>query len=160
AGATITVQVRRPIAYIAGLTYSGKSPNQTWYGVPATYSDLSTGDPLDGSAIVGDKPVLMIAAGPELYAIEQGATSPSGTLTGSATIRAISTGDHSKGAQISGAMTGAVQDGVGSDDGTTLVIGTAEKLFIVDTRPDATAPVQAIAMGSFGRVALVDRADG
>jgi len=160
AGETITVQVRRPIVYIAGLKAMGSQSTRTWFGVPATFSDLSTGEPLDGNTLVGDKPVLMIAAGPMLYAINQAASSPDGTLTGTATISPISTGDHTQGAPIPGAMTGAVQDGAGSDDGRTLIVGTSDKLFVVDTSPEAAAPVREIAAGSFGRVAMIAGRDG
>jgi hypothetical protein len=87
-------------------------------------------------------------------------TSPQGTLSGPATIRPISTGDHSMAAQLAGTMTGAVQDGAGSDDGSTLIIGTSEKLFVVDTTPGAATPVKEIASGNFARVAMLSGADG
>lgn len=157
-GATITVQVRRPILYIAGANYTGNPPS--WFGQGAMYSDLSTGAIPDGTARVALKPMLMVSAGPQLYAIDQAVSSPSGTLTGSATIQAVSTADHAMGPMIAGAMTGAVQDGAGSDDGGTLVIGTNEKLFVIDTRPDAAVAVREIAAGNFGRVAIVAGPDG
>src|SRR6185503_10234113 len=45
-GATITVQVRRPIVYIAGVNYTVVGA-PVWFGLPATFSDLSTEGTLD-----------------------------------------------------------------------------------------------------------------
>lgn len=156
-GETIAIPVRRPIVYIAGVTneYVGELPR--WSGMPATFSDLSSGTVLDGTTLVAEKPVLMIAAGPELYAIDQPVVPATGELTGAATIRAVSTGDHSMEAPIAGDLAGAVQDGAGSDDGATLVIATQEKLYAVDTRVPV---VRELAAGNFARVAIVAGADG
>ncbi len=159
ADATITVQVRRPIVYIAGVNYTVVGA-PVWFGLPATFSDLSSDAAIDGTTTAADKPVLMISAGPQLYAVDQQVNSSTGAIGGPASIRAVSPADHSMGPPIDGIMTGSVLDGAGSDDGTTLVIGTTEKLYVVDTRPDAVAPVREIASGSFGRVAVVAGPDG
>ena len=90
AGAQITVPVRRPIAYIAGLVgvpRNGDPRNPlVWSEVPATVADLSTGATLDGQSVVGSNAVLMVSSGPSLYMVSQATSSPTGALTGSATI--------------------------------------------------------------------------
>ncbi|HEX3762269.1 MAG TPA: hypothetical protein VHW23_26390 [Kofleriaceae bacterium] len=149
AGAQITVPVRRPIAYIAG---TGKKPTDNSPTVePATFSDLSSGAALDGTAQVGTSAALVVAAGPSLYAVAQ-AVDANGALTGPAQILPISTADHSMGSALQGSMTGAVIDGAGSDDGSTLVIGTTTELFAVDT---ASGAARVLTDGSFARVAVV-----
>jgi len=156
-GAQITVPVRRPIAYFAGPVSRDADGNpdtaaQHWTLVPATYSDLSSGAPLDGQAQVGSNVVLVVAAGPSLYAISQSISDPGGTLTGAARVTPIAAADHQAGSALAGAMTGAVLDGAGSDDGATLVIGTASQLSAIDT---ASGAAHQLADGSFARVALV-----
>lgn len=162
AGATITVPVRRPIVYFAGPTLTFTPPTTVVYrGAPGTYSDLSTTVALDGSTqLAGSTAVLVVAAGPELYLIDQGVVGATGALTGAATIRGVSTADHKLAAPMPGMLTGAVQDAAGSDDGGTLIVGTSEKLFVVDTRPESLMPVRELATGSFARVAIVASADG
>lgn len=156
AGTTITIPVRRPIAYIAGLNYNADSdPNtadEDWFGTPATFSDLSVGTNLDGTTTVGTRPVLVVSAGPALFGIAQEPEDPAGTLAGPATIRPISTGDHGEAAPLPTPLTGAVQDGAGNDNGSTLVVGTAEKLYVVDA---ATGVTSEVADGNFARVAVV-----
>lgn len=156
AGATITVPVRRPIAYIAGLVgvpRNGDPRNPlVWSEVPATVADLSTGAILDGRGVVGSNTVLVVAAGPNLYMVTQATSNPTGALMGSATILPISTADHSVGAALSGTLTGAVIDGAGSDDGAALVIGTSTELFAIDT---ASGAARMVADGNFARVAIV-----
>ncbi|HEX3477788.1 MAG TPA: hypothetical protein VHT91_22355 [Kofleriaceae bacterium] len=155
-GAQIVVPVRRPIAYIAGLVgvpRNGDPRNPlVWSEVPATVADLSTGAVLDGQSVVGSSAVLMVSAGPSLYMVTQATSSPTGALTGSATILPISTADHSVGAALSGLLTGAVIDGAGSDDGAALVIGTSTELFAIDT---ASGAARVLTDGSFARVAIV-----
>lgn len=159
ADATITVQVRRPIIYIAGANYTIVG-SPVWFGLPATFSDLTSDAALDGTTMAADKPVLMISAGPQLYAIDQPVNMSTGAIGGPAVVRAVSAADHSMGPPLDGIMLGTVQDGAGSDDGGTLIVGTTEKLYVVDTRPDAAAPVREIASGNFGRVAMVSGPDG
>jgi len=156
AGTEIVVPVRRPIAYIAGTVSrdrddNGSTPELDWTEAPATFSDLSVGTRLDGTAQIGSQAVLVIAAGPSLYLITQDIDKPSGELTGPAKIVPVSAADHQTGTALGGSMTGAVIDGAGSDDGSTLVIGTATQLFAVDT---ALGTVRPLAEGSFARVAL------
>lgn len=155
ADSTVTIPVRRPIAYIAGLNYnSDTDPNtadEDWFGLPATFSDLSVGTNLDGTTTVATKPVLLVSAGPALFAIDQEPSDPSGMLMGPATLRPVSTGDHAEGAPLAGSLVGAVQDGAGSDDGTTLVVGTAQKLYVISADGSATTEV---ADGDFARIAI------
>jgi hypothetical protein len=159
-GQTITVQVRRPIIYIAGVNYTSPQMVDTWFGLPATFSDLSSDGTLDGTTMAADKPVLMIAAGPQLFSIDQAVNVANGALGGPATIRSVSTADHAMGPMLGSLPAGILLDGAGSDDGATLVVGTTEKLYVVDTRPDTAAPVREIASGSFAKVAVVAAADG
>ncbi|HWU87189.1 MAG TPA: hypothetical protein VN253_07940, partial [Kofleriaceae bacterium] len=136
AGATITVPVRRPIVYFAGPSLTFTPPNTTvWHGAQPTFSDLSTDVALDGSTQLAQNAVLVVAAGPQLYAIDQGVSGTTGALTGTATIRAVSTADHMLAAPLAGTLTGAVEDAAGSDDGGTLVVGTTMKLYVIDARP-------------------------
>jgi len=161
AGASVTVPVRRPIVYIAGVNYYTNAQDvDVWFGEAATFSDLTSDTPLDGNTTAADKPVLMVSAGAELYSVDQPVNSASGVVSGPATIRAVSTADHAMGPMLGTIMNGLVQDGAGSDDGGTLVIGTSEKLYLVSTRPGATTPVREVAMGNFARVALVAGPDG
>jgi hypothetical protein len=156
AGAQITVPVRRPIAYIAGLVGVPKNGDPrnplVWSEVPATVADLSTGAILDGHSLVGSNAVLMVSAGPNLYMVSQATSDPTGALTGPAKILPISTADHSVSAALSGMLTGAVIDGAGSDDGAALVIGTTTELFAIDT---ASGAARVLADGNFARVAIV-----
>jgi hypothetical protein len=156
AGAQITVPVRRPIAYIAGLVgvpRNGDPRNPlVWTEVPATVADLSTGAILDGHSLVGSNAVLVVSAGPNLYMVTQATSNPTGALMGTATILPISTADHSVGAALSGTLTGAVNDGAGSDAGGSLVIGTTTELFAIDT---ASGAARVLADGNFARVAIV-----
>ena len=68
AGAQITVPVRRPIAYIAGLVgvpRNGDPRNPlVWTELPATVADLSTGAILDGHSLVGSNAVRLWNAQP------------------------------------------------------------------------------------------------
>ncbi len=169
--AMITVQVRRPIVYVAGLASTDDSgfiedPNVDikFETRPATYSDLAVGTNLDGKTRVGSTTAMMIAAGPDLYMVEQAADTtpglpadPATKLTGPATIKPVSTGDHGVGAALSGTMTGGVRDGAGSDDGKWLVIGTTTALYVVDT---TTGMAKSVATGDFARVAIVNAAGG
>jgi hypothetical protein len=157
AGATVTVPVRRPIVYIAGQVDVDQDGNpQTndlhWTTVPATFSDLTSNMAPDGSTTLGQTSVLMVAAGPNLYEVQQQTSDPDGTLTGAATIVPVSTGDHSLAAPLSGTLTGGVLDGAGTDDGNLLIIGTTQHLYAVDTTSGAA---KSIADGSFARIAIV-----
>jgi hypothetical protein len=168
AGADIVVKVRRPIVYIAGQVSKPPPGNPNgalhWTEAPATFSDLSSGAPLDGRATVGSKmvgtgvvnPVMMIGAGPNLYMIAQATSDPGGALTGAAQVMPIATGDHQVGAALPAMMTGGVGDGAGADDGTTLVIGTTMQLFVVDATAGTATP---LADGNFSRVAIVATTD-
>src|SRR5262245_28671334 len=159
AGTNITVQVRRPIVYFSGLV-SNTNPMTmatTWSEAPATFSDLSTSGALDGHATIGGMAVLMVAAGPDLFMIEQATSNPSGMLMGPATIQPISTGDHSIKTPLSGSMTGGVVDGAGTGDGSWLVIGTSTSLFLINTQ---SGMATSVASGNFSRVAVIDKTDG
>ncbi|HEY6179145.1 MAG TPA: hypothetical protein VIX73_32045 [Kofleriaceae bacterium] len=156
-GATITVPVRRPIAYVAGTVSrdadnNPQTPALHWTEAPATYADLSTSAPLDGKSVVGSNAVLMIAAGPNLFMVTQATSDPVGALTGAAQLMPLSSADHAVGTALPGTMTGAVIDGAGSDDGAQLVIGTTTQLFAVDTASGAARP---LADGNFARVAIL-----
>lgn len=157
-GATITVPVRRPIAYFAGTVArdAGGDPNSGpmhWTSVPATFVDLSAGGALDGKTQAGSNAVLMISAGPNLYQVTQAVTDPSGVLTGPATVLPVAAADHSVGVALSGTTAmGAVVDGAGADDGSQLAIATTAQLYAVDT---ATGAIRALADGSFARVAIL-----
>lgn len=168
----ITVQVRRPIIYIAGLTSTDESgfiedPNEdiVFSTHPATYSDLAVGAPLDGRTKVGTGTAMMIAAGPSLFMIEQAAdmtpgvpVSPVSKLVGEGTIKPVSTGDHTVGPALAGKVMGGVLDGAGSDDGQWLVIGTTTGLYVANTQ---TGTVKQVASGgAFARVAIVNGATG
>ena len=157
AGATLTVPVRRPIVYIAGQVDVDQDGNpQTndlhWTTVPATFSDLSSGMPTDGSTTLGQTSVLMVGAGPNLYELQQATSDPSGALTGNATVVPVSTGDHTLAAPLSGTLSGGVLDGAGTDDGKLLIVGTTMHLYIIDTM---TGAAKSIADGNFARVAIV-----
>lgn len=160
AGAAVTVQVRRPIVYLAGVNFSGSGSNKTWFGLPAAFGDLAASTSLDGSAQAAGKPALVVAAGPSLYTFDHGVVTTTGDLTGPATIRPVSTADHALGAPLGTLPAGLVQDGAGTDDGQLVVVGTTEKLYLVDARPGAAAPVRELAAGSFGRIAVITGADG
>jgi hypothetical protein len=149
---TVVIPVRRPIAYLAGTRQDTAVSPDHWTVAPATFSDLSTRTPLDGRTQVGNQAVLMIAAGPSLYTITQATSDPDGGLVGAARVVPISTADHQAGAALAGSMTGEVLDGAGSDDGSTLVIGTRDQLFAIDT---ASGMVRGLATGSFARVAIL-----
>src|SRR5262245_45918323 len=127
ADSAITVKVRRPIAYIAGAVSRGgdgspQSPSQHWSEVPATFSDLPVGAPLDGKAQVGSQAIMMIAAGASLYQVTQGIMDPLGGLIGPANVTQISTDDHQAMGALDGSMAGAVVDGAGADNGSTLAV--------------------------------------
>lgn len=171
AGAKVTVPVRRPIIYIAGMVSEDQDGNpnttndQVWSATAGTFSDLAAGTAFDGSTTLGTKPVMLVAAGPDLYLIEQAAnatpgaptTDPATKLTGSASIKPVSTGDHTIGAPLQAALDGGVRDGVGSDDGKWLAIGTTAHLYVVDT---AAGMATAVADGDFARVAMINHGDG
>ncbi len=160
-GAEIVVPVRRPIAYIAG---PKKAASNAWIGSAGTASDLSTGARLDGSIQIGAKPVLVVAAGPRLYTLDQVANTSSGVLGGTASLREVSTADHTTGAVVATLDGGSMQDGAGTDDGTALVIATSTRLFVIDNVGGASASadvaVHEVAVGNFSRVATVGMADG
>ena len=154
---TITVPVRRPIAYIAGqisVPSDPQNPNSplVWTEAAATFDDLSTGAAPDGTAKLGQDVVLMVSAGPSLFLFQQGTSNPNGDLTGNATVLPVSTSDHSIGTPLTGTLMGGVIDGAGSDDGRWLVVGTTTGLYIVDTMAGTATSV---ASGAFERVAVV-----
>ncbi len=156
-GAEIVVPVLRPIAYIAGAVSrdadgNAATPALRWTEAPATFSDLSVGINLDGRTQVGGQVVLVIAAGPKLYMIAQAIDPISGALMGAGKVVPISTDDHQAGSTLSGSTAGAVTDGAGADDGTTLAIGTTGQLVAVDT---ASGNSRTLADGNFARVAIV-----
>jgi len=156
-GSQIVVPVRRPIAYFAGTVSRDKdgdpnTPGDHWTEAPATFSDLSTGTPLDGTAKVGAQVVMMVSAGPSLYVVTQMTSDPLGALTGTASVAPVSTADHTVGAALAGSLTGGVTDGAGTDDGGTLVIGTTTALFAVNT---TTGEITSLASGSFSHVAIL-----
>lgn len=156
-GAQITVPVRRPIAYVAGTVSrdadgNPNTPALTWSETAGTYADLSIAAPLDGRAVVGTSTALMIAAGPNVYQVNQAVNANTGALTGPAQVVPISSADHTVGTALAGSMTGAVLDAAGSDDGTQLVIGTTTQLFAVDT---ASGAARALTDGNFARVAIL-----
>jgi len=161
--AEIVVPVRRPILYFSGLVSNDTDgdPRTTndivWSEVPATFADLSQATSLDGSTTVGTKAVVMVSAGPELYMLEQATTSPTGTLTGPASIQPVSTGDHTLATALTGTMDGGVLDGAGTDDGAFLVVGTSTKLFVIDTASGAASPV---GDGAFSKITMVNHGDG
>jgi hypothetical protein len=157
AGATVTVPVRRPIVYLAGLVDvdqdgDPRTNDLHWSTVPATFSDLSAGTANDGSAVLGQSAVLMVDAGPSLFMLQQATSDPNGTLTGNATIVPVSTGNHALSAPLSAQLQGGVLDGVGTDDGSRLIIGTTLHLYVVDT---TSGMATSVADGSFARVAIV-----
>jgi hypothetical protein len=155
-GSEVVVPVRRPIAYIAGPVSRGIR-TVTWSEAPATYSDLSVGATLDGRTVIGTQVVLMLAAGPNLYLVTQGISSTTGALTGSARITPVSTANHALGTMLQGSMSGAVLDGAGADDGSTLVIGTDQQLFAIDTE---AGTARSLASGNFSRVAVLTSETG
>jgi hypothetical protein len=162
AGATLTIPVRRPIVYFAGLVSNDpdnnpQTNNTHWTEAPATFGDLSTGTTFDGSSTLSGNTVLMVSAGPALFEVQQATSDPDGTLTGNGAIVPVSTGDHSLSPPMSGMLQGAVIDGAGTDDGKILVIGTSQHLYIVNVMTGAAMPV---ADGEFDRVALVTSSDG
>jgi hypothetical protein len=174
ADAMIEVPVRRPIAYIAGAVSRdadgrASTPALHWTEAPATYADLAAGTRLDGRTRVGTQPaVLMLGAGPNLFMIAQAITDPNGVLSGPARVVPISSADHQALEPLSGTLTGAVADGAGADDGTTLVIATSTQLYSVIAPACATQPcpspqpatITALADGNFARVAVMTRASG
>jgi len=159
AGATLTVPVRRPIVYFAGLI-SDTNVNTGvthWTEAPATFGDLSTGTTFDGTTALSGNTVLMVSAGSSLFEVQQSTSDPNGDLTGNATIVPVSTGDHSLGTPLGGALQGAVLDGAGTDDGKLLLVGTTQHLYLVDATAGNAA---SIADGEFDRVAVVMNSDG
>ena len=158
-GATLTVPVRRPIVYFAGLV-SSTNPNTmvtTWSEAPATFGDMSSGTTFDGSTTLSGNTVLMVSAGPSLFEVQQMVRTSDGSPLGSATIIPVSTGDHSLATALPGTLDGGVIDGVGTDDGKLLVIGTNQHLYLVDTM---TGTARSMADGEFDRVALVTSSAG
>jgi hypothetical protein len=171
---SIELQVRRPIAYIAGAVSRdadgrASTPALHWTEAPATYADLAAGTRLDGKTQVGATPaVLMIGAGPNLFMITQAITDPNGVLSGPAKVVPISSSDHQALESLTGTMTGAVADGAGADDGSTLVVATSTQLFEVsappcDAQPCASPPpgtITPLTDGNFARVAVLTTATG
>lgn len=161
AGAQIVIPVRRPIIYFAGLvSIDGDGNPQTndikWSRVQPTFSDLASGTILDGSTTLTDKAVMTVAAGANLYILDQATMDPSGTFVGAPTLKSVSTGDHSITGTLPAQLTGGVIDGAGSDDGKMLLIGTSTNLFVIDTETGMAKP---IIDGNFGRVAIVSAHD-
>lgn len=161
AGATFSVPVRRPIVYIAGAVSRDDDDNVktplVWSEAPATFSDLTTGAPLDGKSVLATPIVMTASAGPNLYAITQAIDAGTGALTGPAQVVPVSTADHALQPALPAAITGAVLDAAGSDDGKALVIGTTSELVAIDTASGQATP---LATGSFARVAIVIGAGG
>ena len=162
AGAMLTVPVRRPIVYFAGLVSNDpdnnpQTNNTHWTEVPATFGDMSNGTTFDGTTTLSGPTVLMVSAGPALFEVQQATSDPDGALMGNGTIVPVSTGDHSLSPPMSGTLQGAVLDGAGTDDGKILVIGTSQHLYVVNVMTGAAMPV---ADGEFDRVALVTSSDG
>lgn len=155
-GAEVVVPVRRPIAYIAGTVSrdisTGNTPVLQWTQSPATFSDLSTGGTLDGKSVLGAQVVHMVAAGPNLYLATQPISDTTGLPTGPARLAPVAMADQQIGPALAGTLTGTVLDSAGTDDGSTLAIGTTTQLYAVDT---ATGAVRILATGSFARVAIV-----
>jgi hypothetical protein len=161
-GERIVIPMRRPIVYFAGLVSEDTDTNPSnnndhWSQAPATFSDLSAGSLLDGSTVLPGNAVLTVSAGPSLFVIEQMPADPDGVLTGNATIKSVSTADHSSAGALAAQLTGGVLDAAGSDDGRLLLVGTTTQLFVVDT---ATGVAKPAADGSFSRVAIVTSVDG
>jgi hypothetical protein len=152
AGATLTVPVRRPIVYIAGQFLDDQHSPVHWSTKPATFSDLTVSTTPDGSTTLKDPAVLVVGAGPNLYELQQATSDPNGTLTGSAMIVPVSTGNHMAGTPLAGMLTGGVVDGAGTDDGKLLVIGTTQHLFLVDTTTGMATPIAD--GGSYARIAI------
>jgi hypothetical protein len=107
--------------------------------------------------VLGDNAVLTVAAGPKLFIVDQMPMDPSGMLTGTPTIKSVSTGDHMVAAPLPATVSGGVLDAAGSDDGRLLLVGTTTQLFVVDTETGMAKPV---ADGSFSRVAIMSSVDG
>lgn len=161
-GARVVIPVRRPIVYFAGLVNEDQDGNPNtddfaWSRTPPTYSDLANGTFLDGSTVLGENAVMTVAAGPNLYMIDQMPMNPTGMLVGMPTIKNVSTGDHSIVGTLPAMLSGGVLDAAGSDDGRLLLVGTTTQLFVVDTQTGTAKPV---ADGSFSRVAIVTAVDG
>jgi len=162
AGAEIVIPVRRPIIYFAGLVNVDVDGNPNtndikWSRAQPTFSDLAAGTFLDGSTTLSANAVMTVAAGPNLYIVDQMPMDPTGVLVGAATIKSVSTGDHSIAGALSAMLSGGVQDAAGSDDGKLLLVGTTTQLFLVNTETGAAKP---LADGSFGRVAIVSAGGG
>jgi hypothetical protein len=158
----ITVQVRRPLAYIAGAVSrdadgNAQTPALRWTESPATFSDLSAGVPLDGKTQLGSQVVLAVSAGPNLFTISQAIEPTTGALIGPAKLVPVSTADHQVGSALAGAMGGSVLDGAGADDGRTLAIATSTQLFAFDAQ---TGMARALADGNFARVAVLTSQTG
>lgn len=162
AGAMVTVPVRRPILYFSGLVDvdqdgDPRTNDLHWSTVATTFSDLSASSTIDGSSVLGQTGVLMVDAGPQLFMVQQATSDPTGALTGDATIVPVSTGDHSLATPLGGKLQGGALDGAGTDDGTHLIIGTSQHVYIVDT---TSGMATSVGDGSFARVAIVSADDG
>jgi hypothetical protein len=161
-GAQIVIPVRRPIIYFAGLVSRDLDGNPNtndvkWTRVNPTFSDLSAGTFLDGSTTLSTMAVMTVAAGANLYVIDQMPMDPTGALTGMPTVKPVSTGDHSITGTVPATISGGVLDAAGSDDGKLILVGTTTQLFLVDTEKMMAKP---LADGSFSRVSIVSAADG
>jgi hypothetical protein len=161
--AMVVVPVRRPIVYLSGLVSDDPDPNmaddRTWTRTKPTFYDVSTMTILDGSTQLATNALLTVSAGPRLFAIDQTPTSPSDTLvlTGTPTIKEVSTADHSiSSSSLAAIIEGEVADAAGTDDGAQLVVATSLHLYLVDTETGAARP---IADGEFSRVAIVSADD-
>jgi len=159
----IVVPVRRPIVYFSGLVSEDPNPNtnndRTWARTKPTFYDLAAGIAFDGTTQLATNAYLSVTAGPNLFAIDQMATTPSDmlVLTGAPTIRSVSTLDHSVAASsIMATLDGGVNDAAGTDDGKQLVVATTTHLFVVDTEAQTAKP---IADGNFAKVAVVSFGD-
>lgn len=160
-GTQISMPVRRPLLYTAGLVSSDVDGNPTtndlkWTHVPATRVDLSDSAPLDGSTMVGQGAVATLAAGPRLFIIRQATTDPTGGFTGPVMIDEISGADPAMATPLSISLDGAIVDAAGSDDGRTLLVATSTALYAIDV--DSSMSTM-ISQGNFARVAVSMRDD-
>jgi hypothetical protein len=155
-GTRISMPVRRPLVYAAGLVQTDGDGNPStndfrWTHVPATRVDLSDSAPLDGSTRVGQDAVATVAAGPRLFVIHQATLDPTGAFTGPAMIDEIVGSDPPMSIPLSVSLDGAIADAAGSDDGRTLLVATSTALYAIDVE---TSNLMTIAQGNFARVAL------
>ena len=157
-GGEVSVAIRRPIIYLAGVSSTELQAGELWQERPATFSDLSIGTALDGTTTLASPAVLMISAGPSLYQVEQDTSTTTDALLGAAHVAKISTADHKVDAARTGDIPGEVLDGAGSDDDTVLAIASATQLTAFDLGSPGGPRV--LATGRFDKVAIVSDAAG